>query len=83
MMTACESVVILLMFLFIGFNVGFYIGRRWDYFRGNFTCEKCKKMYTKECPIRVFSRNEGNDITPDNRPNNRDFCSRFERGKHD
>ena len=39
-------------------------------------CLYCKKIWTKECPMRVMGRNEGNsfDVQPDF-----DFCSKFER----
>mgnify|MGYP001329817761 CR=1 FL=1 len=42
------------------------------------TCKNCVKIFTKECPIRVWGRNEGNnscghiDVNPDE-----DFCSRM------
>lgn len=36
-------------------------------------CESCAKRWTRDCPIRVWGRNEGNsgDTNPD------DFCSRY------
>jgi len=40
------------------------------------TCKDCKKIWTSDCPIRVFERNEGNDggdVDPDE-----DYCSRLE-----
>ena len=42
-------------------------------------CKKCQKIYTKECPIRVWGRNEGNDLGLDREINpTKDYCSRIE-----
>jgi hypothetical protein len=43
------------------------------------TCKICKKIWTKDCPIRVWGRNEGNNLRLDcNTYPEKDFCSRLE-----
>lgn len=46
-------------------------------------CNSCKKLWTGDCPIRVWGRTEKNegenlDVAP-----LRDYCSRYERKKKD
>ena len=42
------------------------------------TCKNCSHIYTKECPIRVWGRSEGNEMRLDAQVNpNTDFCSRM------
>lgn len=43
------------------------------------TCKNCTKIYTSLCPIRVWGRNEGNDLLLNKDVNpDKDFCSRIE-----
>ena len=45
------------------------------------TCKHCVKIYSKECPIRVWGRVEGNELRVDAQvAPNKDFCSRMEIG---
>ncbi|MBU0959548.1 MAG: hypothetical protein KKB31_06385 [Nanoarchaeota archaeon] len=42
------------------------------------TCQNCEKIYTRECPIRVWGRNEENDLRLDSKVNpTKDYCSRM------
>ena len=49
-------------------------------------CKDCRKIWTNECPIRVWGRHEGNEYnTPSVRDVNldTDYCSRFEFKRRD
>jgi hypothetical protein len=42
------------------------------------TCKNCEKVHTKDCPIRVWGRNEENELRVDSKVDiEKDYCSRM------